>query len=269
MTILFGVLLLLFLATSIYSLRESFSVSSLVAYLAGLAGVLHAFLDSLAKSSLRVYFWLQRLRIWWSSDLVTRWWFGARFEGHFPATIIDDLQQFLRDSEKFRFSVKVDYSNEREVQIEVEKTLTLKVTFDPAVLSATGNGTLTIVSKTMEVSYGHARRKIETQIVPVILALKDFLKPEASSYDLDVDFPERNPFFAVYIAHLQPEQIGDFRVVLHLEAFSHTRRAEKVEISRQNLHVTALSTDSFKQLALDFILLSVDTKMLAGAKVGA
>jgi hypothetical protein len=119
----------------------------------------------------------------------------------------------------------------------------------------------------MEVSYGHARKKIETQIIPVVLALKDFLKPESSSYDLNVDFPDRNPFFAVYIAHLKAEQIGDFRVLLHLDAYSRSPRPESVEISRQNLHVTALSTDSFKELALDFILLSADTKMLAGAKL--
>ncbi len=269
MTILFGVLLLLFLATSVYSLRASFSFPALIAYLAGFVGISHAFLQSLANSNLRVYFWLQRIRIWWFSDLVTRWWFGARFEGDHPPTIIADLLHFMQDSEKFKFGVQVDYSTDRDMQVEVDRTLTLKITFDPALLSASGRGCVSVLSKTIEVSYGHARRKIETQIVPVILALKDYLRPDNASYDLDVDFPERNPFFAVYVAHLKPEQIGDFRVVLHLDAYSRSRRPEKVEISRQNLHVTALSTDSFKQLALDFILLSVDTKMLAGARVGA
>jgi hypothetical protein len=173
----------------------------------------------------------------------------------------------LKDERRFRFSVKIDYANDREVQAEIDKTLILKVGFDPASLSVSGQGHISILSKSLEVSYGHARTKIETQIVPIILALRDFLHPESASYDLNVDFPDKNPFFAVYIAHLKPEQIGDFRVLLHLDAYSPAPRSESVEISRQNLHVTALSTDSFKQLALDFILLSADTKMLSGASL--
>jgi hypothetical protein len=186
-----------------------------------------------------------------------------------PPSVIQELIRFFQDREKFRFAVKTDYFNEREVQAEIDRTLTLKISFDPASLSASEKGHLSIISKPLEVSYGHARRKIENQIVPVLLALKNFLKPEDASYDLNVDFPDRNPFFAVYIANLKPEQLGDFRVLLHLDSYSPSLLSERVEISRNNLHLTALSTDSFKKLALDFILLSADTRILAGAKVGA
>jgi len=269
MTIILGILLLIFVATASYSLYGHFSVPALVSQLAGLTGLAFAFQKALANSNLRVYFWFQRLRIWWFSDSVTRWWFGAGFDGDFAPSTIEDLTAFLQDSNRFKFSVRIDYSNDREVQVEVDKTLTLRIGLDPAPLSASGQSHISIVSKSLEVSYGHARKKIEMQIVPVILALKNFLQPESASYDLNVDFLGRNPFFAVYIANLKPEQIGDFSVLLHLDAYSLSPQPETVEISRENLHVTALSTDSFRQLALDFILLSADTKMLAGAKVGA
>src|SRR5258708_3070404 len=268
MTIILGILLFVFVATASYSLYAHFAIPFFVSQLAGFTGLTFAFLKALSNSNLRLYFWFQRLRIWWLSDSVTRWWFGAGFDGEFAPTIIHDLVDFLQDRKRFRFPVKIDYVKDREVQAEIDKTLTLKVGFDPASLSASGQGHISILSKSLEVSYGHARKKIETQIVPVILALRGFFRPESASYDLNVDFPDRNPFFAVYVAHLKPEQIGDFRVLLHLDAYSHSPPPDTVEISRQNLHVTALSTDSFKQLALDFILLSADTKMLSGARLG-
>jgi hypothetical protein len=269
MTIILGILLLLFVVASFHSLYVNFSVSSLVTQLAGFTGLAFAFQKALSNSSLRAYFWFQRIRIWWFSDLVTRWWFSAGFDGDYVPAIIYELRDFLRDKKRFKFDVVVDYFNDREVQVVIDKTLTLRVSFDPSTISPSGRDHISIISKSLEVSYGHARKKIETQIVPVMLALRNFLNPESGSYDLNVDFPDRNPFFAVYVANLKPEQIGDFRVVLHLEAFSPSLQAETVEISRQSLHLTALSTDSFKKLALDFILLSADTKMLAGARAGA
>lgn len=266
MTILFGILLALFIAASIYTLRANFSLPVVISQLAGFLGVAYAFMQSLSKDNLRVYFWLQRIRIWWNSDLVTKWWFGARFDGDYPPEIIENVVNFLNDKEKFRFRTNLDYRNDREIQVEIDETLTVKISFDPASLSAFRKGHVAIASKALEVSYGHARKKLDTQIVPVILALKNFLKPEFASYELDVEFADRNPFFAVYIAHLKPEQIGDFKVLLHLDAYSPSRDAEKVEISRRNLHITTLSTDSFKQLALDFILLSADVRVFAGAR---
>jgi hypothetical protein len=200
---------------------------------------------------------------------VTRWWFAAGFDGDFARTVMHDLADFLGDRNRFKFAVRIEYSKEREIQVEIDRTLTLKIAFDPAALSASGRDHISILSKVLEVSYGHARRKIDTQIVPVILALCEFFRPESAYYDLNVDFPEHNPFFAIYIANLRKDQIGDFKVVLHLDAYSRSPRPETVEISRQNLHVTAQSTDSFRQLALDFILLSADTKLFSGAKASA
>jgi hypothetical protein len=268
MTIILGLLLIIFVATASYTLRSNFTIPSLIAQLAGFTGLAFAFLKALSNSNLRVYFWFQRVRIWWFSDSITRWWFGVGFDGDFSPTFIQELIDFFQQRDKFKFSVKIDYSNDREVQVEIDRTLTLKIGLDPASLTASGQSHLSVISKPLEVSYGHARRKIEGQIVPVILAIKAFIRPDKSSYDLNVDFPDQNPFFAVYIAHLKQEQIGDFRVLLHLDVYSQTPRPEIVEISRNNLHITATSTDSFKQLALDFILLSADTKMLSGAKLG-
>ena len=269
MTVVLGIILVVFAVAASYSLYANFSVPYLMTLLVGLTGILVAFVKALSNSNLRVYFWSERLRIWWLSDSVTRWWFAVGFDGNFAPTVIHDLLTFLRDPKQFRFPVKIDYIKDREIQVEIDKTLTLKIGFDPTLVSASGQPHISVLSKSLEVSYGHARKKINSQIIPVVSALEKFLSPENASYDLNVDFPERNPFFAVYVAHLKPEQIGDFRVLLHLDAYSASPKPETVEISRQNLHVTTQSTDSFKQLAADFILLSLDAKILSGARAGA
>src|SRR5579864_8489622 len=219
MTIILGILLVIFVIASAHSLYAQFSITSLITQLAGFTGLAFAFQKALANSNLRVYFWFQRLRIWWFSDLVTRWWFSAAFDGEYRPEVIRELKGFLVARDQFKFVATIDYCNDREVQAEIDKTLILRIGFDPAAISPTGRDHISIISKSLEVSYGHARRKIETQIVPVMLALKNFLNPDAVSYDLNVDFPDKNPFFAVYVANLKPEQIGDFRVVLHLDAF--------------------------------------------------
>lgn len=266
MAAIYLILLLLLAVTSVVSLRSSFSFPSLFYDIAMFIGVAIALMESVSKKSLRVYFWFQRLRIWWHSDSVTKWWFAARFDGDFDSESLLSLTSFLQDPKRFKFSVKLDMRTEREVQVEIDETLTLRISVDTEGVFEGLNSHVSVVSKTLEVSYGHAKKKLDTQIIPVLCAIRDFLNPQSSSYELDVDFDKRNPFFAIYIAHLKPEQIGDFRVLLYLNAYSQQPRPEKAEISRNRVHITSESTDSFKQLARDFILLSPDLTMLAGAK---
>jgi len=268
LTIVYGALLVLFIATGVYSLYAGFSTTELAKNLSGGVGLAVAFLHSLSKNSLTVYFWLQRRLIWWHSDALTRWRFDARFDGEFDTDVIRVLVEFLKQPENLKFPVKVDFQGDREAQIEIDGTLVLRLSFESRELSRLRKDHLQITSKTIEVPYGQAKRKINTLIVPILSAAKRCVRPDSDSYELDVDFSGPNPFFAVYIAHLRPRQVGDFRVVLHLDTYV-PARAEKVEISRERLHITALSTDSFVHLAEDFILLSPDLKMLAGVRHGA
>jgi len=265
MAVIYLILLLLLIITSIFSLRAQFSFSALIYNFAFFVAIAYAFLESLSKNNLRVYFWCQRIRIWWHSDLVTKWWFSARFDGDFDLDTISKLLSFVQDTDRFKFPVRLEYQNEREAQVEIDETLTLRIAVDTAGSFDDMASHISLVSKTLEVSYGHAKRKIDIQIIPALSAIRDFLNPASSSYELNVDFNHKNPFFAIYIAHLKPEQVGDFRVLLYLNAYSQSPRAEKAEISRNSVHITSQSTDSLKQLALDFILLSPDLTMLAGA----
>jgi hypothetical protein len=187
--------------------------------------------------------------------------FSARYEGHFPDDAVRHLLDHFKSGE-FRFPTKVERQDTLSAQVEVDQTLTLNIQFEPAQTSEDQSDHLTVISKVMEVSYGHAKKKLDSQIVPVLQAINDVLKPENASFELDVQFLRRNPFFAVYIAHLRPEQVQDYRVMLHVDAGHATGKTEKVEITKERVHVTAKTTNAFRSIAEQFVLLSPDLKML-------
>jgi hypothetical protein len=271
MLVVYLILLVILVIASIANLKSNFSVPALTANVASFVGLTAALLANASRKSLRIYFIFQRLRIWWHSDAVTKWSIGARFDGDYDTDTLERLLAFLDDSKRFRFPIRIDYREVRRAQVEIDKTFTIMLSVDPEGAFANEatdgiNGNLTLNSKTVEVSYGHAKKKLDAQIIPALTAIRDFLNSQNSSYELQVDFDQNNPFFAIYIDHLKPEQIGDFNVVLYPNAYSNLPRPEKAEISRYGVHITSGSTDSLNQLARDFILLSPDLTMLAGAK---
>ena len=108
-TVVFGILWLLFVCTTVYSLIVAFSAPTLMAALGGLIGLTKAFVDSLSKEDLRVYFFMQRLRIRLHSGAITRWWFAARFDGEYSQATIADLIHFMSDRTRFKFPIQIDF----------------------------------------------------------------------------------------------------------------------------------------------------------------
>jgi hypothetical protein len=237
-------------------------------------GLTAAFLQALVKRSLSVYFFWQRLRIRFNSNSVTRWSFSARFDGDFGADAIQRVTELLSAPERYAYSVRTETSDNRSVLLSIDNSLLVSLSLELAEFaeaSAAGgkeSDHVAVLSKTQELPFRFSIEKIERQILPLLSVLRDELRPVRSSYELDVDFRGANPFFEVYISKLKPEQVGDFKVVLHV-ASSAPNRKERVEISKSNVHVIAASTDSFRRLAADFILLSPDVKMLTGVQKNA
>jgi hypothetical protein len=264
-TIFYIILLAAYLLSWGYSIYHPSTVPETITRLSGLAALLTGLVAALQKSSLKVYFLLQKLAIRFFPDTTGRWWFSARFDGQFAESVIRSLSNHFQ-SRDFRFSSKVENENTLTAQVEIDQTLYLKIQYDPKHLSEDGEDHVTVLSRVMEVSYGHAKRKLEQQIIPVLQAITDVLRPSNSSFELDVQFLKRNPFFAVYIAHLRPEQVQDYRVVLHVDASHPSGKAETVEITKQKVHVTAKTTHSFQSIAEQFVLLSPDLKMLKAGR---
>jgi hypothetical protein len=264
LTIVYIILLAAYLLSWGYSIYHPSTVPETITRLSGLAALLTGLVSALQKSSLKVYFALQKLAIRFFADTTGRWWFSARFDGQFDEGVISSLTSHFQ-SEDFRFSSRVEAETTLTAQVEIDQTLYLKIQYDPKRFSDDGEDHVTVLSRVMEVSYGHAKDKLERQIIPVLQAITSVLTPSNSSFELDVQFLKRNPFFAVYITHLQPEQVQDYRVVLHVDASHPSGKAETVEITKQRVHVTARSTHGFQSIAEQFVLLSPDLKLL---KVG-
>ncbi len=261
--IFYAILLAAYVLSLGYSFYHPSKVPEAITRIAALAALLTGFANALQKSNLKVYFLFQRIAIRFFPDTTSRWRFSARYDGHFDDSVIHSLSQYFQ-SKDFRFISKVEKEDAVSAQVEIDQTLSLNIQFEPSHLSGDDHDHVTVISRVMEVSYGHAKTKLERQIVPVLQAIGDALRPDNSSFELDVQFLKRNPFFAVYIAHLRPEQVQDYRVVLHVDGSHPSGRAEKVEITKQNVHVTAKTTNSFKSMAEQFVLLSPDLKMLKG-----
>jgi hypothetical protein len=259
--VFYTVLLIGYVGGWAYTLHHPNHVPDIISKISGFVALLAAMGTALQKSSLKVYFWSQRFAIRFFPDTTSRWWFSARYDGHFSSDSIRLLIEHFQ-SKEFRFPIKVEKEDNLIAQIDVDETLTLNIQLDPKDISEDQCDHITVMSKVMEVSYGHAKKKLDTQIIPVLQAINDVLRPENVSFELDVQFLRKNPFFAVYIAHLNPEQVQDYRVVLHVDGSHPSGRPETVEITKEKVHVTAQTTTSFKSVARQFVLLSPDLKML-------
>jgi hypothetical protein len=257
----YTVLLVAYIGGWVHSLYHPSHLPDISSKVSGLVALLSAMGTALQKSSLRVYFFFQKIAIRFFPDTTSRWWFSARYDGQFPADSVRRLIQHFQSSE-FRFPVKVEREDNLTAQIDVDETLILKIQLDPQDVSEDQCDHITILSKVMEVSYGHAKKKLDTQIIPVLHAISGVLRPENGSFELDVQFLRRNPFFAVYIAHLKPEQVQDYRVVLHVDGGHPSGRTETVEITKEKIHVVAQTTNSFRSIAEQFVLLSPDLRLL-------
>jgi hypothetical protein len=258
--IFYIVLLVAYISGWSYSLYHPNKIPDTISKISGLVALLSAMGMALQKSSLRVYFLFQRIAIRFLPDTTSRWWFSARYDGNFSA---DSVRQLIHhfQSKDFRFPIKIEREDNLTAQVDVDDTLVLNIQLDPHNFSRELDH-ITVLSKVMEVSYGHAKRKLDTQIIPVLQAISDVLRPENSSFELDVQFLGRNPFFAVYIAHLKPEQVQDYRVVLHVDGGHASGKTENVEITKEKIHVTTQTTNSFRSIAEQFVLLSPDLKLL-------
>jgi hypothetical protein len=109
---------------------------------------------------------------------------------------------------------------------------------------------------------GTQRTNFSSKSSLVLQAINDVLKADSSSFELDVQFLKKNPFFAIYIAHLRPDQVQEYKVILHVDGSHPSGKPEKVEISKEKVHVTSKTTDGFRHMAEQFVLLSPDLKML-------
>ena len=153
--IFYTVLLISYIGGWAYSLYHPNHIPDIISKISGLVALLSAMGMALQKFSLRVYFFFQRIAIRFFPDTTSRWWFSARYDGHFRA---DSVRQLILhfQGEDFRFPVRVEREDNLSARID-----------DKHPMMIVEDGTVVLQAQYQEVS---------TELSLVILAYERLLK---------------------------------------------------------------------------------------------
>ncbi len=259
MLIVYFILFILYLWCSISVLaNKPFSYDFLIIQITGFIVVTRLLFQEVSKKNLKIYLFLERIKLFFYKDTTSKWWFHARFDNVHLENVLQTIQEALKGG---RFNSKCLSATDREIELEINELSRVSIS-----LSQHNENCVDVVSRKIEVPYGRTKDKLTSEIEPFLQLIDQTLKPETHSFIFNVEFSGNNPYFNVYIAHLPPSQVEDFRVILHVNGNSPNNERDKVEISKSKVRITADSTSSFKELAESFILLTPDTKLLLGGK---
>jgi len=251
------ILLAAFLASYILPHTGSSLSPDTLKAVAALVTLLSALGQSLIKVNFKLYLLTQRVWVWWNSGTSSLWRFGIRLDGNFESDVLKKIKQILVDDSP-RWAPTIVSENAVDLRIKIDRTIHLRITFEPRSHSEDGLDHLTIKSDELEVSYGTAKSKIDRCISPLLNALVKALRPEDYSAVFDIFFQSHNPFFAFYVAHLRPEQVSQFNLIFYPSDSAKDGR-NKVQVTQNRIEITASTIDRFSQLAKGMLLLSADS----------
>jgi hypothetical protein len=238
------------------------NIPYIIIFVSGLTGLLVNLFNALQKKLLGLYFW--KLRIWHRvKNSKSKWWLIVRLDGNYSENKVSEFKEFLINNASEKWPTKIRHSSSHDLNFNIKDSLNFYVELTSGKHYNLPYDFLTIELSPIEIGYNDSIEKLNAEIVPLLNAFSQFLKPENQSFDFHIEFQKSNPFFALYINHLKPESIKDFHVYLHVEEYSSTQKADTVQIDKKNICITAQSIDALKELAKDFLLLSPKIKNLA------
>lgn len=255
------ILTLAYIAASVYSFLHPHRLPDVIKSVSVLITLTTAMAQAIARVNLRFYLFWQRFWVWWHGDKTAIWRVSLRMDGALGPDPLARIKRALKGEMK-NWESEIIATSDLSLRLKFEKVVQLYVQYDPRALSEDADDHLLVRSEELEVAYGRARQKIDRQITPLLSAFVNIVKPDSYSIVFEVLFPDKNPFFAFYVAHLRPEQVTQFQLVFRPHDFSRTN-AEKVLVTRNALEVTAVTTEGFSEMAKAFILLTADAARVA------
>jgi hypothetical protein len=253
----YAVLLFAFALSYVLPHVTSSATPDVLKAITGTVTLLSALGQAVAKVNLRFYLFCQRAWVWWNSDRSSIWRFGLRLDGYFDETVMMRIQTSLA-SDFAHWTPTVISKSDLEIRIKIDRTIHLKIAYEPRSNSEDGRDHLTIRSDELEISYGGAKSKIDRCISPLLSALVKLLRPEDYSAVFDIFFQGHNPFFAFYVAHLRPEQVSQFNLIFYPKDSLKDGR-DKIRVTQDRIEITASTVESFGQLSKGMLLLSADS----------
>ena len=232
------------------------SIQPLLTGAPGLIGLSSAVWVALMKNSLRAYLCAQRLyyRTLGRGD-VSEWRICARFSGNYDPGSLERLASAIISDA--RFSARTEYESQTTVTLCLGDKLVFSLTVDPI------EGEIDLQTKFVEVTFASAEDKLDRVFAPLLEKLKNELRPSRDSYELDLRFSDSNPFYALYISRLRPEQIDKFNITILPAGMGHGD-LQSVVVTKDVVTVAAVSTSAFIELAKKFVLLRASSSLLKG-----
>ncbi len=254
--IVVGLLLILQVSALAYLQTKNPSIVTLIPALPGFVALCALFYRSLASHYLQVYLFGQRLYLrTLGRGETSEWRIYARFQGRYSPDSLVHLVSTLQSVK--RFAAKVDYAYSTKVGVSLFDRVVLTFSLDDS------TGEIDIESKFLEVTFSSAEDTLNGLIGPLLECVKRDLRPEHDSYQLELRFSGNNPFYALYISHLRPEQIDRFNITIAPRGIS-AENLESVTITKDLVTVEAVSTSAFLELSKKFVLLRTSPALLKG-----
>lgn len=251
----FGVLFLLAVYTLVASFKAGVDGVDITAQVGTVIGLAVAFLGLLTQNSLKTYLFWQRAKLLFNAGSISRLTLVSRFDGNFGDRKLNELVTFLTDGQQFRNPAQVRHLGAQTTFLYTHSGLNLTLSSESKSLSFDALAHIQVSISKLELPTRYSVKKLDEQILPLLSSIRQFLGVGNSAFELELSFEEGNPFFSIYIAHLRPEQIDDFHVVLTLPS-SQPERDDRIDIRKQSLSISASSVENLAKLAHDFILLT-------------
>lgn len=255
-----ALLSLLVACTSYGIVHPAAHVELLKGLLAGVP-ILSALAQALSKANLPFYLFTQRLWLKFHSSTPSVWRFGMRFSkspapGAFEA-LLNTFEHRLSG-----WNPKVIYKAEHEFRVIIDRTIHFRVSYDCGAYSEDGEDHFLVQSDPLEVTYGQAESKLERSIRPILRSVMREMNVASSSSFMDIDFVDRNPFFAFFVAHIDERHVSSFNLVFRPPSLSE-ERSEKVIVTKKTMQVNATTPEDFTRLSKEFLLLSASASQYA------
>lgn len=260
MIIIWAVIWIAFVMISILKIcTTSFELADFIITIGGFIGLSSTLFLVLYQNNLTVYFYWTRIKNW-LRNYSAKWQISIRFDGNFNLDVINHIKIYVENIIKSKKKAKILHKNLNSINFSIYDTMNFYVHFEDSQTNNLPYKTLDIVLSSFEIGTNDSRDKLNKEIIPIFSELQQIVKPENTSYVLDISFRKHNPFYTVFISHLKTSQIRTFTVDLLLNEYSNCSINDLVTVNKNNIIINAQNVHALKELSNDFIYLSPNIK---------
>jgi len=213
----------------------------------------------LCQNNLTCFFYWTRFKNW-LRNYQTTWKVDARYDGNFDKDVIKIIENFISDIRTSGKSVKIFHKTMNSINFTLYNTLNFYIDYQQQHDFNPNISTIDISLSSFDIGCNDSKEKLNMEIIPIFSQLQNLIKPNNYSYIINLSFKSSNPFYSIYLAHLNSSEINTFLVDLQIDKYSKGKSKDLVTVRKNNIIVNANDLHSLKELSNDFIYLSSNVK---------